>query len=104
VTEFVFQAAVWVYEGDAPWHFVTLPRGVAAEIRRAVSGCRRPFGSVKVAATVGRTRWKTSLFPHKAGDSYLLPVKAAVRAREQIQAGMTVEVLVVVAEAGRGET
>lgn len=95
---------MWVYDGDAPWHFVTLPRGVAAEIRELVSGRRKAFGSVKVAATVGRTRWKTSLFPYKVGETYLLPVKAAVRAREQIQAGMTLEILLVLAEPGERDS
>lgn len=53
----------------------------------------------KGGGDVRGTRWKTSLFPDKSAASSSLPIKAAVRAREQIQAGTTVEVLLVI-EAG----
>jgi hypothetical protein len=100
VPEYVFRAVVWVYEGDMPWHFVTLPRAVAAEIRQATSGRRKAFGTVKVSVTLGGSRWTTSLFATNELDSYVLPVKGSVRQREQVQAGMTVEILLVLAEAG----
>ena len=94
--EFSFSAPVWVYEGEAAWYFVTLPRGVAAEVRECIAGTTKPFGSVKVSATLGTTRWKTSLFPDKKSNSYVLPIKAAVRQKEQVHAGMTVEVFLLV--------
>jgi hypothetical protein len=90
--EFTFEATVWLYGGKSAWHFVTLPRAVAAEIIGGVMGSRKPFGSVKVLAILGGTRWNTSLFRDTNKDSFLLPIKAAVRLREQIQAGMRVEV------------
>jgi Domain of unknown function (DUF1905) len=42
-------------------------------------------GSLPVNARIGRTEWKTSLFP-KDG-SYVLPVKVAVRHAEQLDEG-----------------
>jgi hypothetical protein len=93
--EFVFSAPVWIYDGDFAWYFVTLPRRVAAEIREATSGRRKAFGTVKVAVTLGTSRWTTSLFATKELESYVLPLKASVRQREQVQAGMTVEILLV---------
>lgn len=90
--EFVFRAAVWVYEGDSPWYFVTLPADISGEIREATAAERKGFGSLRVSATIGSTRWNTSIFPSKQGP-YYLPLKAAVRQREQIHAGLTVEVV-----------
>ena len=82
-----FEGDVWVHTGDAAWHFVTLPEEVADEIRARFDGAHRPFGSLPVEATIGATTWRTSLFADTRSGSYLLPVKADVRARERIAAG-----------------
>lgn len=47
-----------------------------------------------MTATIGRTRFTTSLFPRKGG--YLLPVKDAVRSAEGIRPGEPVAVTVAV--------
>ncbi|HRE33573.1 MAG TPA: DUF1905 domain-containing protein, partial [Sphingopyxis terrae] len=48
----------------------------------------------KVRATVGDTRWNTSVFPHKESGGWLLPVKAAVRKAEGLTEGDVVTVTV----------
>ena len=45
------------------------------------------WGSVKIIAVIGETRWQTSLFPHKETGGFLLPVKASVRRAESIAEG-----------------
>jgi hypothetical protein len=40
--------------------------------------------------TIGKTQWRTSLFPDKKTNSYLVAIKAAVRKGENIEAGETV--------------
>jgi len=80
-------AQLWRHPGDAGWHFVTLPPDLADEIRARSAGSTRPFGSVPVRVTIGRTTWSTSLFADTKTDSYLLPVKAQVRRREGIGPG-----------------
>ena len=87
-----FSAALWRWKGEAPasWVFVTLPADVAFAIKCQAE--RRAWGSVKVTARIGETRFQTSLFPEKASGSYLLPVKAAVRKAEGLHDGDTVAV------------
>ena len=80
-------APLWVWNGGkASWHFLTVPADQAVEIRVATLGPRSGFGSVRVEATVGDVRWRTSIFPQKEG-AYLLPVKAEVRRRAGIGPG-----------------
>lgn len=81
-----FEAPVWLYTGQAAWHFVTLPDEAGDQVR-FVAGQRQGFGSVRVRATVGATSWTTSVFPDRKSGSFLLPVKADVRKREAISAG-----------------
>jgi hypothetical protein len=92
---YTFSATLWEAPGEAPWVFVTLPEAVSDEILDEIP--RRPgFGSVKVTALVGATKWSTSLFPSKELRSYVLPVKRAIRAGEGLDVGdvarITVEI------------
>ncbi len=48
---------------------------------------RRGFGSVRVEATIGKTSWKTSIFPDSRSGTYLLPLKASVRRAEDLVDG-----------------
>jgi hypothetical protein len=88
-----FRSSLWRYAGPGGWHFITLPKGRAQEIRSSTRGIRRGWGSLPVQATIGRTRWRSSIFPDRESNSYLLPVKAEVRRKEQIEDGYRVAVM-----------
>ncbi|MBW3567141.1 MAG: DUF1905 domain-containing protein [Proteobacteria bacterium] len=88
---FDFDATTWEWTGKGAWTFVTLPEETAQDIRY-FTGPRRGFGSVRVEATLGKSRWKTSVFPDRKRNSYLLPLKAAVRKAEKVRTGDTVKV------------
>ncbi|WP_243469509.1 DUF1905 domain-containing protein [Sphingopyxis granuli] len=45
-------------------------------------------------ATIGDTRWNTSVFPHRESGGWLLPVKATVRKAEELAEGDAVTVTV----------
>ncbi|MGB9359263.1 MAG: DUF1905 domain-containing protein [Acidimicrobiia bacterium] len=88
---FTFSNPLWKYGGANTWVFVTLPAGLSDEIADLVP--QQPgFGSVRVAVRIGETEWSTSLFPDSKLGSYVLPVKRAVRDRERLSFGDTVEV------------
>lgn len=102
IHELTFRARLWLYEGSAAgsWHFITLPRNLSKQVKdssslQSTGATGRAHGTVKVTATIGETRWRTSIFPARKLDAYVLPVKAGVRQRERLQAGMMVEVLLV---------
>lgn len=89
-----FKSKIWLWQtiaAPAAWHFITLP-GEAADQVKFVAGQRKGFGSVRVKAKIGDTIWKTSLFPDKTSDSFLLPLKAGVRKTEKLSAGRTATV------------
>lgn len=72
------------------WHFVLLPLELSEEIRELTAGFTRGFRSLRVDVVLGGTRWRTSIFPSRAGP-YLLPVKKAVRDAEGVEEGDDVE-------------
>jgi Domain of unknown function (DUF1905) len=94
---------LWLWTSDkapASWHFLSIKGDIANEIKAQAVMARlemglakkRGWGSVKVEATIGETVWQTSIFPGNGDDTYLLPVKAAVRKAEGIVVGDQVTV------------
>ncbi len=73
---------LWLYPGKAGWYFITIPQGVAKEIDFRFSLQKRGWGSIPVKITVGKTTWRTSIFPDKKTSTYLLPVKMEIRKKE----------------------
>ena len=95
---FACKAPVWLWRSAAKpeaagWYFATIDAQTAAEIKYAMLGMSRAFGSVKVTATVGKTCWATSLFPHKESGGFILPLKASVRKAEGIGDGDLISVV-----------
>ena len=83
---------VWLWKSAlkphaAGWHFLTIDGQTAAEIRFATLGTTGGFGSIKVEARIGKTRWRTSIFPQSESGGFVLPIKAEVRRSEGIGAG-----------------
>lgn len=90
--DFDFTATVWLWDARDAWHFITVPPAESEVIRTVGEPTARGFGSVRVAATVGGTRWQTSVFPQKPDGAYVLPLKKQVRTAEGITVGDDVAV------------
>jgi hypothetical protein len=94
---FQFKAQIWRYDGAAAWHFVTLPSPLAITIREVFEDYKKGWGSIPVHATIKQLSWKTSIFPDKKSQSFLLPLKADIRKNLNIAAGdeikLTIEIL-----------
>ena len=88
MTELSFEGTLYPWHEDRPdsWMLVTLPAALSREVDDALTAPPRGFGSVRVEVTVGASTWRTSLFPSRELDSYVLPVKKAVRRAEQLDA------------------
>jgi Domain of unknown function (DUF1905) len=89
---YAFQAELWLYPGEAGWHFLTLPADVADQIAEISPATNKAFGAVRVSAEVNGHTWQTSLFPDSKSASYLLPVKKAIRDKAHLSAGDSVRV------------
>lgn len=97
--EFVSPLWIWQSETATAWHFVGLTEQARDEVRFIQGGMpRRGFGSVRVQVQVGSTVWRTSLFPDKARDTYLLPIKKAVREKEKLRLDQPIDVCLTLLE------
>lgn len=96
--ELRFRAGVIHWRGPAPFFFARLPKGPAAEIRRVKKQVTYGWGVIPVRATIAGVSFTTSLFPKD--DTYLLPLKDAVRREINVTADDEVEVEMVVGREG----
>lgn len=87
-----FSAKLWVYDGPAAWHFLTLPKKVGEQIR-FYRAKHSGFGTVRVKVSIDETCWETSLFPDKKSDSFLLPIKASIRKKLSIVVGDRIDLM-----------
>ena len=83
------EVVLWPGEQGA-WHFGHVDKKQSALIKERYRGPRRGFGGIRVAVTLGKTKWEPSVFPDSRSGTYILPLKASVRRAEGIQAGDTV--------------
>jgi len=99
---YTFDAELWLWDArrtDA-WTFVSLPIDVADEILDLAAPFTRGFGSVRVEVAVGRTVWRTSIFPSSSAGTYVLPIKRAVRQAEGLTVGDLVPVRLTLVDLG----
>jgi Domain of unknown function (DUF1905) len=87
--ELSFEGTLFAWQEERPdsWALVALPPDLSRQVDDLVSSPPRGFGSVRVEVTVGSSTWRTSLFPSKPLDTYVLPVKKGVRRAEELDAG-----------------
>lgn len=85
-----FSSTVWQYASAGGWHFVSLPVELASEIRDALRTEEAGWGRLKATAEIGNSKWDTAIWFDTKLNTYLLPIKATIRAHEKISAGDTV--------------
>ena len=85
-----FDGEIWYWRGPAPWYFVTVPAKQSGDLKDILGFVTYGWGMIPVNARIGKTEWKTSLFP-KDGR-YIVPIKASVRKAENLEEGDKVAV------------
>jgi hypothetical protein len=85
-----FGGVIIFWRGPAPWYFVAVPQEQSEDIKAMSSFLTYGWGVIPVRVRIGKTEFKTSLFP-KDGR-YLVPIKASVRKAEKLKEGDTVTV------------
>ena len=85
-----FDGTIWHWRGPAPHYFVTVPAEHCRDLTALVRSVTYGWGMIPATIRIGKTEWKTSLFPKDGG--YIVPIRANVRRTEHLQEGDTVTV------------
>jgi tripartite-type tricarboxylate transporter receptor subunit TctC len=87
-----FKAKIWVYGGAGAWHFVTLPEKTSDEINFLFYEVKRGWNSHPVKVKIKESEWKTSIFFSKELRSFIMPIKADIRKKQNIQENDKIEI------------
>lgn len=91
---FNFEAEIWLYDGPAAWHFVTLPKDLAKVINELFADQKRGFGSLPLEVTIDIVTWQTSMFT--SDGTFILPIKKAILKEANLAAGDKVEIEILI--------
>jgi hypothetical protein len=89
--KYQFTAKPWQYTGHGGWYFVSLPAEMAKEVRDTLRSKEEGWGRLKATAKIGSSEWKTAIWFDTKKNTYLLPLKAEIRKKENISTGKKVE-------------
>lgn len=92
--QFEFTAKIWQHIGKGGWHFVSLPNGLAKEIRDSLKSEEQGWGRLKATAKIGNSEWKAAIWFDTKANTYLLPLKAEIRKNEKLETGKDVKTIV----------
>ena len=85
-----FSGRIWYWRGPSPHLFVTVPEQDCHALKAISGSVTYGWGMIPVKARIGKTVWKTSLFPKEG--RYLVPIRLSVQKAETIGVGETVTV------------
>lgn len=85
-----FSGDIWTWRGPAPYYFVTVPPEDCEVLRDLSKWVTYGWGMIPVGARIGKTAWRTSLWPKEGG--YVVPIKVGVRKAEGLEEGDRVTV------------
>jgi hypothetical protein len=83
-----FTGSIIHWCGPAPYLFVAVPEKQSADIKSVSKLVTYGWGVIPVHVTIGKTTWKTSLFPKN--ESYLVPIRMSAQKAENLKEGDTV--------------
>ncbi len=86
IKQYKVTAKINIFEMDSPWRYLPIPQSKVPLVRPG------GWGSIPVTVTIGKTIWKTSLFPMKGGQ-YFLPIKKMVIKQENLKVGDTIKAI-----------
>jgi len=95
--KYEFSAKAYHYSTSADmvgWTVVSLPKEISLEIRDNFKWLEQGWGRMKVTAKVGNSEWQTAIWFDTKQDTYLLPLKAAIRKKENVVLEKDVEIVI----------
>lgn len=85
-----FKGKIFHWRGPAPYLFVAVPEKQSADIKSVSKIATYGWGVIPAHVRVGKTEWKTSLFP-KDG-LYLVPIRMSAQKAENLKEGDSIKI------------
>jgi len=88
---YTFESMLWQHASPGGWCFISLPADMASEIRENSGWQEQGWGRLKATARIGNSEWDTAIWYDTKHQTYLLPIKAAIRVKERLKVNTFVQ-------------
>ncbi len=89
--KYEFSTKMWKHHSSGGWYFVSLPKFISKEIRENLKWQEEGWGRMKAFAKIGEMTWETAIWFDTKKDTYLLPIKAEIRAKNNLDIQKNIE-------------
>ncbi len=90
--KYEFSAKMWQHASTGGWHFVSFPQSISKEIRENLKWQEEGWGRMKALAKIEQFEWETAIWFDTNMDTYLLPVKAEVRKKFNLEINKMIKI------------
>lgn len=92
--KYEFSGKPWQYNSKGGWVFVSLPQKMAKEIRNSFKSEEEGWGRLRAVVRISNIEWRTAIWFDTKMDTYLLPLKAEIRKKGNINTEKKVDVII----------
>ena len=85
-----FSARLWQDPSPGGWFFISIPKNISKEIRENLKWQEEGWGRMKASVAIDKLEWDTAIWFDKKMDTYLLPIKAEIRRKVNLQLDDTI--------------
>ncbi len=85
-----FKGKIFYWRGPAPFLFIAVPEEPSRDLKAISAMVTYGWGVIPVHVRIGKTEWKTSLFPKEG--RYLVPIRISVQKSEKLEVGDSVTI------------
>lgn len=90
--KYEFSTSLWKHSSPGAWHFVSLPKNISKEIRENLRWQEEGWGRMKALSKIGHFEWETAIWFDTKMDTYLLPIKAEVRKKSNLEINKKIDI------------
>ncbi|WP_188374164.1 DUF1905 domain-containing protein [Winogradskyella haliclonae] len=90
--KYTFSSKLWKSNGNGGWYFMSLPELMSKEIRTHLQWQEEGWGRLKANAKIKNLQWETAIWFDTKTKTYLLPIKAVIRKKLNLEIDNLLEV------------
>lgn len=92
--KYEFSSSMWKDASPGGWYFVSLPINISKEIRSNLQWQEEGWGRMKANVQIESLKWETAIWFDTKADTYLLPIKAAIRKKLNLEVNQQLKVAI----------
>ena len=92
--KYEFSTKMWKHSSTGGWYFVSLPKIISKEIRENLKWQEEGWGRMKTFAQIAALKWETAIWFDTKMGTYLLPIKAEIRLKTNLEVNKEFKMIV----------